>query len=394
MYNKNMRNEILTVVVAVYNCARYIAECLQSIIFQSYKYLDIVIVDDGSTDNTLSICNTYRDRDSRITIIHQENMGRVKARCSGVQVAKGRYITFVDGDDYLELDYYERIMQFCNDYDLITAGYLRSQHDIKVKYFDAIETGSYSSEEQVKVILDNMPIKREELVPAISYAIWNKVFKTSLIKRIAPALNEELYYGEDLELVCRYLCYCKSVYVTDLCGYNHRVHDQATTQIIDDEFLKNLNELYLTLSSVLGKHNNSVEKYIALQLTYATKKMGFSTDNQTLEYILPWINQLSGKKIILYGAGRVGVDYYRQITTLQQGELVLWIDRNWKTLQEKGYKVESLDRIVERDYDAILIASLKKNLADSVAETLIELGVSTEKILWKEPIKTTLEKKL
>lgn len=97
--------DVVSVIVAVYNIEEYINKCIESIICQQYEYLDIILVDDGSEDQCPQICDEWSQKDSRIQVIHQNNQGLSAARNAGIDVAKGEYIVFVDGDDYLEADY-------------------------------------------------------------------------------------------------------------------------------------------------------------------------------------------------------------------------------------------------------------------------------------------------
>ena len=101
------QEQLLTVIIPVYNVEKYINKCLESIINQTYKNLEIILVDDGSTDNSSYLCDEWQKKDSRITVIHKKNGGLSDARNAGLQIAKGELITFVDSDDYVMLDTYD-----------------------------------------------------------------------------------------------------------------------------------------------------------------------------------------------------------------------------------------------------------------------------------------------
>ena len=98
---------IVTVIVPVYNVENYLQQCIDSIIGQSYKYLEIILVDDGSTDGSGKICDEYANQDNRIKVIHKQNGGLVSARKAGLKEATGKYIAFVDSDDWIDTDMYE-----------------------------------------------------------------------------------------------------------------------------------------------------------------------------------------------------------------------------------------------------------------------------------------------
>lgn len=111
--------DVISVVVPVYNVEQYLSKCLDSIIAQTYSDLEIIVVDDGSTDDSNNICDFYKKQDSRIQVIHKENGGLSDARNVGIDIATGKYICFVDSDDYIEKDYvaqmYEQIRKYCAD---------------------------------------------------------------------------------------------------------------------------------------------------------------------------------------------------------------------------------------------------------------------------------------
>lgn len=98
---------LISVIVPVYNVENYLCKCVDSIINQTYNNLEIILVDDGSTDGSASICDEYVLKDSRVKVIHKENGGVSSARNIGIAEASGEYICFVDSDDWLELDYFE-----------------------------------------------------------------------------------------------------------------------------------------------------------------------------------------------------------------------------------------------------------------------------------------------
>ena len=115
---------MLTVIVPVYNVAPYLNECIDSICKQSYRNLQIVLVDDGSTDGSSDICDAWQRRDNRIEVIHKENGGLPSARKAGLSLAQGDYVAFVDGDDWLELNCFELLCGLVSKYnaDIIAFG--------------------------------------------------------------------------------------------------------------------------------------------------------------------------------------------------------------------------------------------------------------------------------
>lgn len=110
--------ELISVIVPVYNVEPYIAECIESIQNQSYQHLEIILVNDGSTDDSGDICDQYAAYDNRIKVIHQENAGLSAARNAGIEVSTGDYIAFVDSDDYIGITVYEDMLKLMKDHNL------------------------------------------------------------------------------------------------------------------------------------------------------------------------------------------------------------------------------------------------------------------------------------
>ena len=108
---EDMKTELISVIIPVYNVQMYLAECVDSVINQTYKNLEIILVDDGSTDESGKICDQYSEIDSRIHVIHKKNGGLSDARNAGIQVSTGKYLSFIDSDDYLERTALEQMMQ-------------------------------------------------------------------------------------------------------------------------------------------------------------------------------------------------------------------------------------------------------------------------------------------
>ncbi len=120
-------NELISIIIPVYNVRPYIARCLDSVIKQTYKNLEIIIIDDGSTDGSAKICDEYTEKDSRIRVIHRGNEGVSSARNLGKEIATGRWLSFVDADDTIEPEFCEEMLRCANDkcVDYVCSGYKR-----------------------------------------------------------------------------------------------------------------------------------------------------------------------------------------------------------------------------------------------------------------------------
>ena len=169
---------LLSVIVPVYNTERYLTTCLESILDQIYSNIEVIVVDDGSTDESGKICDEIAKRDSRVTVIHKDNAGLSSARNIGIQVASGKYIAFVDSDDYLRKDTLEKLINTAleTNSDIVISNYYLYFHDgndIKhLKHMPKKKT--YSNNEVINLMLLNR----------IQGHVWNKLFKYSLLNKI------------------------------------------------------------------------------------------------------------------------------------------------------------------------------------------------------------------
>ena len=171
-------NPFISIIVPVYNVEDYLRKCLESIINQTYKNLEIILIDDGSTDNSGKICDEYADKDNRIQVIHKINGGLSDARNAGLEIAKGEYIGFVDSDDYIAEDMYEFLYNLSVDNDLDVA---------MCASCDVYEDGRVKAHKNFKTIFIN---KKEEIIEnlfvnqnaGVTVSVCNKLFKREILK--------------------------------------------------------------------------------------------------------------------------------------------------------------------------------------------------------------------
>ena len=179
----------LSVIVPVYNGEKYIKDCLESIINQTYRDLQIIVVNDGSTDNTEAIVGEIANKDSRVQLINKENGGVSSARNLGLEYAKNEFLTFVDSDDTLDIDMYGTLMKYTgnNDYDIVHCGYKRINHET-VK----LVNGTNNVIKQTKNEALECIVGGKIFVPAL----WNKVYKRKLFDDIK--FDENIKINEDV----------------------------------------------------------------------------------------------------------------------------------------------------------------------------------------------------
>ena len=151
-------NHLISIIVPIYNIASYLPTCLESILAQTYQNLEIILVDDGSTDNCAQICDTYAKKDSRIHVIHKENGGLVSARKAGMRASTGSLIAYVDGDDWIEPDMYERMYHrmFTEDVDIVMCGRYEEVGNASKEVYHGIDEGRYDKQALMQDVYPQM----------------------------------------------------------------------------------------------------------------------------------------------------------------------------------------------------------------------------------------------
>ena len=216
----NTSMPLITVIVPVYNVENYIVKCIESIIGQTYKNLEVFLVDDGSTDGSGRICDEYAAKDDRIHVIHKENGGQSSARNLALSKAKGDLFGFVDSDDWIEPDMYEKLMAGFElpDVDIVMCGYYIEEYSEK-KILRKNPEKIYSNREALEALVR---IK-------ICSNLWNKLYKRELFDGIA--FPEGRFY-EDTVVMHRLIARVRLVKVLDVCMYHHILRDRSTCHTV------------------------------------------------------------------------------------------------------------------------------------------------------------------
>ncbi len=214
--------ELITVIIPVYNAEKTLDRCLKSIINQSYGKLEILIINDGSVDKTLDICEAYKKRDSRIKIFCQKNKGVSAARNLGIKNALGKYLAFVDADDYVEEEMIACLYQMYQD---------GKEVDLAICNCDIrVEKGYSIPEIKCKKIMSKVQTLRNMFGPqSVRGYLWNKLFRTDIVKKNRIMLDETIYISEDLLFCCQYGLYIREARYTDRRLYHYIMSFQGAT---------------------------------------------------------------------------------------------------------------------------------------------------------------------
>ena len=213
------KKDLISVILCAYNVGPYIEESLNSVINQTYKKLEIILIDDGSTDNTSKICDEYAKKDKRIKVFHQENKGIAKTRNIGLKQATGEYIIFVDPDDYAELNYIEELYKTIKEkkVNMVVCNFRRKKGDIYEIELDDIKEKEYYHIDLIKTLRDHALAKS---------VIWNKLCHKSIYKDIDFECANTTTY-EDRAIIYHLYHNAGKVYYLDKILYTYRVRDKS-----------------------------------------------------------------------------------------------------------------------------------------------------------------------
>ena len=218
--------ELVSIIVPVYNVEKYLWGCLNSLVDQTHQNLQIIVVDDGSRDDSGEICEEFARRDSRITVIHQENKGVSAARNAGLEKVRGEYLLFVDGDDTLEPDTVEVALRgFVNDtVDVVIFGVTKIWKDEQRRLDLALETGIFSKEQVLRGIL------KDYASMGAGFPV-NKLWRIQTFGNVCeiPRFDESLYYFEDLEWVVRMVRQIQNANLLPHHFYHYYIHSSSAT---------------------------------------------------------------------------------------------------------------------------------------------------------------------
>lgn len=215
-----MKNDLITIVVPIFNVEKYLRRCLNSIIEQTYKNLEIILVDDGSTDDSPIICDEYKKKDNRITVIHKKNGGLSEARNTGINIAKGKYIGFVDSDDWIEIDMYEKMYKKMieENADIAICGRV-------VEYSNRTSKKWYNENYMIMNNID--AIVALDSFKSFDMAAWDKLYKTELFSNIKYPVGKKC---EDCYVTYRLFDKCDKIIYIPECFYHYFQREGSITK--------------------------------------------------------------------------------------------------------------------------------------------------------------------
>ncbi|MDE6435777.1 MAG: glycosyltransferase [Lachnospiraceae bacterium] len=381
----NRYEKQLSIIVPVYNTAEYLRECLNSVVAQTVESMEIVLVDDGSTDASGSICDEYAARYDNVRVLHIENHGQSYARKTGVTCAKGEYIGFVDSDDWIDVNMYEEMLGYArgNSLDMVCCGLIYEKGGLSIQRCNEAAPGVYDYEAVQKKILPGI------LAFGTDYArdrkiephLVDKLIKKEIIMNVLSEINEHVYWGEDVLSVLKCILHSNRVGILEKSLYHYRIHSASISLKRDVRAIDSYQRLLCDLLDIADQSEELYDqvRYYSVAALRHMLRIGLGVKSEKF-WLFPFEDFKKGISIALYGAGSVGSCYHAQVCETGYFKRVELFDSNRISGRVKGP-----EELHPEDYDKILIAVDNEETMKSIKQSLMERGILENRLYWKKP---------
>ncbi len=388
---KNAKKSTLSIIVPVYNIEKSIKKCIDSIRKQTYENLEVILVDDGSTDNSGEICDEYAKIDERIHVIHKNNEGPLMVRFVGIEKARGEYITFVDSDDWIDKEMYNDLLKELEGThaEIVVSGLYRYWNESNIdEDIPRLAEGLYGRKDIEEKIIPIMLWDIRRGGYGIDPSLCSKIYRKELIKgHIENAKDLGIHYGEDISILYPMLLEANVIAVVHRSYYYHvqRNEGNLASYVKDSLFFEKLFILFSYLKKIFEKNIYAPTLIKQLEYNYMfliqLRRSRYVQVKEISSFDFPVEDIPMGSNIVLYGAGQVGRAYYEQNDRKHFCNIILWVDKKHQIL-DKNRVVYAPEEIKKYTYDYILIGVQIPELAGEIRSELIQMGIETKKIIW------------
>ena len=388
------KKPMISVIIPVYNAALFVSRILDDVIAQTYSNIEIICVDDGSTDDTLTILNEYANKDSRIHIIRKKNEGPHLARKAGLSLAEGEYVSCVDADDWQDVDRSERLLPaMIHGFDIIVTNAKIAYDDIRQenRSLYRFREGGYTRKEiDNEILTQPQEVWENPFCMPVPLSLWEAVFKREILYNAMCFLSDDMYMAEDSSCFFVSLIMAQSLFVTNDYSYTyykrqgglcHKEYTKEEERRVNKgllalcRFHRNISE---KLSFDLRQQLRPFMRQALYHSLIMTKCDLLLDDGRNYGSVFPFAVSFSSK-LVIYGAGSLGQRLYRYLSK-HGGNVVLWCDRSYTKYLQEGLSVKDPQQILESVYDYVIIAIERYYIAAQVSMDLYKMGVPRDKI--------------
>lgn len=380
---------VLSIIVPVYNGEKYLRRCLDSIIVNLSADRELIIIDDGSTDQSGIIAEEYAKDNNNVKIIHQENKGLVASRRIGIAESNGKYISFVDADDWIEVGMMDEMLNVMENYgvDIAICGRYEVTENFSRTVYHNFPEGYYDKTSLIKNIYPRMILGGNFFEWGIMPNLWDKIYKREVIAKYQRLVDDRLSMGEDAACVYPALLNANSVYIMHKCLYYYRQTDMSMMKKHTDYLSERAKYkiLFNSVNKILGDSKDVYDlrkQWLEFVLFMMVPRAAvLLKDIESLDRLFPFSSVTKGSRIIIYGMGTFGQWLYRFVRDTKICQIVACADRNYKEIVVQGFKVISPAEIQEFEYDAIVIACSFADVRQKIIEDLLyNYGYDSNKI--------------
>ena len=378
----------ISVLVPIYKIEKYLPDCIESLLQQSFTDFELILVNDGSPDNCAKICDDYAQKDSRIKVIQKENGGLLSARKEGMKNAKGKYIAFVDGDDWVDKFYLDILYKLAesNSSDLVVTGHFR-EFDGKIETIKPKTSGTYNEEEIRSLILPNAIYNGHFCEHGISTYVWNKLFRKELLEQILFDVPNDIVMGEDAAITYSYLSISKQLTVSRIPLYYYRQRHDSIVKSVEDPTMEyyRLGLLMSYLKSKLVKviSNENVQRqikfYLYSQILVRSGGLLHIADHEI--FFNPFLGVPQDSKVVVYSSGSFGQHILSTNAKTNFFQIIKWVDVDFHDLSVGGNSVQSISSVNDSEFDFLIIATINPSTYDSIRAELGLMGIDPRKIV-------------
>lgn len=382
------KGDSISIIVPIFGGEQYVTQCIDSILTQSHRNIEVILINDGSPDRSGEICDHAAKLDPRIRVVHKENAGLVSARKVGTSIATGKYLGFVDGDDWVGPDYFAKMFDLMesSSADLVVSGHKREFLGKQVTISPQIDSGIYDRAEIESNVLPIAIFNGVFFQHGISTYVWNKLFRREEAARHIRQIPEKIVVGEDACLTYPYLNSASRLVVTQEGEYFYRQRPRSILKSVQDSgaeysrlstLFKYLNRCFSD-TKIEFNINEQLRKYF---YALAILRSGGVIRSDVEEFwYSPFPRLADQKKIAIYSSGSFGQLLFQALRRLGTFEIVGWIDEDVQESRHVGLPVTSIQTLCNLDFDLILVASVDEEYSALIASKLQQHGVENTKI--------------
>ncbi len=378
----------ISVIVPIYRIENYLPDCIDSLLDQSFSNFELILVDDGSPDSCPEICDDYSKKDTRINVIHKKNGGLLSARKAGLEAAKGKYISYVDGDDWVDKFYLDTLFKLAeaNDSDLVVTGHFR-EFNGKIETIKPKMAGIYDEDELKSSIVPNAIYNGDFCEHGMSTYVWNKLFKRELLNKILFDVPNEIVMGEDAAITYAYLAISKSLVISKIPLYYYRQRHDSIVKSIENpntEYYRLgllMNFLKLKLSHVIDEPtlDRQIKYYLYSQIL--VRSGGLIENPLKASFFNPFLEVKQNSKVVVYSSGSFGQHILSTNVKADFFQITKWIDVDFHELIIGGNSVKPISSITNIEFDFLIIATINPSTYKSIKMELGLMGIDTKKIV-------------